>query len=444
VHVKRSGPRAVINVTDQDLIAPANRPYILSVTSPTAPTDPLPSIRAALVLVRAPGPSEGALRPILGLGLARRAVLAARRAGFGAVYSLDRDDVAPAGSVAVADWAALAAALHDQPATSLVVTPSTILAETDWLERLAALRPGVAQWAGLTDRLVVTTPAAIDAAVAALGAENGDDIAAVQRALTCSFGAPVVLPADLDPLLIVMPADRRAAERRLLCGLVKDTDGFMARNVERPISLAISRLLASTPVTPNQMTLFSVAVGLIGAPFFLSAEPRWLTLGALLLLAHSILDGCDGELARLRFQESRWGGILDFWGDNVVHAVAFACMAIGWSRASGMDWPLTLGAAAVLGTIGSASFVYWRMMRAKTDDGPLYTSVSTAPGRRLARLLDSLSRRDFIYLVIVCTLFGKAAWFLVLAGIGAPLFFILLLVLAARERVAPAAAPTGA
>src|SRR2546426_3192414 len=36
-------------------------------------------------------------------------------------------------------------------------------------------------------------------------------------------------------------------------------------------------------------------------------------------LAHSILDGCDGELARLKFQHSRWGAVLDFWCDNVVH-----------------------------------------------------------------------------------------------------------------------------
>ena len=55
------------------------------------------------------------------------------------------------------------------------------------------------------------------------------------------------------------------------------------------------------------------------------------TIGALLFLAHSILDGCDGELARLKFQQSRWGGVLDFWGDNVVHTVIFACMGVGWS-----------------------------------------------------------------------------------------------------------------
>jgi hypothetical protein len=92
----------------------------------------------------------------------------------------------------------------------------------------------------------------------------------------------------------------------------------------------------------------------------------------------------------------------------------------------------------MLGTLGSAGFVYWRVMRPKRGEGPLYTSVSTAPpgapSGRLTGLLDSLSRRDFIYLVLILSLPGKAAWFLALAAIGAPVFFVMLLVVAARDR----------
>ena len=106
------------------------------------------------------------------------------------------------------------------------------------------------------------------------------------------------------------------------------------------MSLQISRLLAPTAITPNQMSLVSVAVGFCAGPFFLSSRPLLQTIGALLFLAHSILDGCDGELARLKFQQSHLGGVLDFWGDNVVHVVIFACMAVGWSLAAGAAWPL--------------------------------------------------------------------------------------------------------
>ena len=206
----------------------------------------------------------------------------------------------------------------------------------------------------------------------------------------------------------------RLAERRLMRALVKDTDGFMARHVERPISLMISRLLAPTAITPNQMSLISIAVGICGGPFFLSERASLQTIGALLFLAHSILDGCDGELARLKFAESRWGGVLDFWGDNVVHVVIFACMGVGWSVAAAAAWPLLLGAAAVLGTLGSAGLVYWRLMRAKDDGGALFTSVSAEPERPLARVLDAASRRDFIYLVLLLALVGQVALVLAL------------------------------
>ena len=107
------------------------------------------------------------------------------------------------------------------------------------------------------------------------------------------------------------PDDRRRAEKWLLSGLVKDTEGFMSRHFERKISLAVSRVLSATSVTPNQMTLVSVVIGIAGAFFFLSSRPALQTVGALLFLLHSILDGCDGELARLKFQESRFGGVLD-------------------------------------------------------------------------------------------------------------------------------------
>jgi hypothetical protein len=116
-------------------------------------------------------------------------------------------------------------------------------------------------------------------------------------------------------------------------------------------------------------------------------------------------------------------------------------MAIGWSLAAGTLWPLWLGAGAVLGTLGSAGFVYWRLMRLKDGADTLFTSVSESPDRPLTRLLDSASRRDFIYLVILLALFGRSNWFLVMAGIGAPIYFLLVLLAARPEGGGPTVAP---
>jgi phosphatidylglycerophosphate synthase len=188
------------------------------------------------------------------------------------------------------------------------------------------------------------------------------------------------------------------------------------------------------------MTLFSVGVGLTGAGLFLSNR-SWAPLaGALFVLLHSILDGCDGELARLKFQESRLGGVLDFWGDNVVHSALFGTIAIAWSRASGQTWPLLLGAAAILGTILSAAFVYRHTM-AQVEEGPLFTSVSRSPDSPFSRLADALARRDFLYLLVILAALAKERWFLAMAAPGSLIYFLLLLSIAraGRRRGAPAA-----
>jgi 1L-myo-inositol 1-phosphate cytidylyltransferase / CDP-L-myo-inositol myo-inositolphosphotransferase len=382
------------------------------------------------------GPDGGPI--ILGLSLTQRAAQAARRAGYGQVFLLGAKGPTPPGAAEIADWRDLGASDPSSQTAPAVIAPAAILAEADWLERLASTRLEPAAWGRIPHRIAMVAAGSTFEALEELGKDGAQDFPAVERRLARLFGPPASLSNDIDPMVVEKPSDIRPAEGRLLRSLVKDTDGFMARHVERPISLMISRRLAGTAITPNQMSLISIAVGICGSPFFLSSRPLMQTIGALLFLAHSILDGCDGELARLKFQQSRWGGVLDFWGDNVVHTVIFGCMGVGWSLSAGSLWPLALGATAVLGTLGCAGFVYWRLMRAKDGGDTLFTSVSDAPERPLTRLLDSASRRDFIYLVILLALFGRSNWFLVMAGIGAPIYFLLVL-FAARPQ-----APNGA
>jgi phosphatidylglycerophosphate synthase len=390
---------------------------VLILLAPSAASPPTAAAR---------GPDRDPI--ILGLSLIQRTALAAHRASYAQVFLLGGDDRNAPGIAAVADWTSLAASLSLAPPASLVIAPAAILAEGDWLERLASARIEPAGWGTIPNRIVMLPAASVpDAADALDRGSAARGLREVETRLASRFGPPARILAAIDPMIVETPADVEAAERRLLKSVVKGTDGFMARHVERPISLQISRRLAGTAITPNQMSLISVAVGMCGGPFFLSSRPLMQTIGALLFLAHSILDGCDGELARLKFQQSRWGGVLDFWGDNVVHTIIFGCMGVGWSLAAGAIWPLWLGAGAVLGTLGSAGFVYWRLIRSKDGGDTLFTSVSDAPERPLTRLLDSASRRDFIYLVILLALFGRSNWFLVMAGIGAPIYFFLVL-----------------
>jgi phosphatidylglycerophosphate synthase len=295
--------------------------------------------------------------------------------------------------------------------------PADLVGERKWLEQLAREKAthGIRRANGMDIFL-------FDAEA------TREQIAAADAA---SVGEPIVF--EVPPLRMSDERDRNLAERRLLNALIKDGDGFMSRYFARPISIRVSRQLAPHGVTPNQMTIVSALVGLVAAPFFLSEAPAIQAIGGLLFVAHSVLDGCDGELARLTFRESRLGGLLDFFSDNLVHVAIFACMAVGWSFAEGASWPLILGALAVLGTAGSAGAVYWLTLRNKTAAGPVYTSVSDGPSGRTTKVLDALSRRDFIYLVFILSLFGKASWFLALTAVGAPVFLFLVLWTANRD-----------
>src|SRR5260370_15084218 len=200
---------------------------------------------------------------------------------------------------------------------------------------------------------------------AALVAELGHVFAREALPLTADGRFPLASAGDVA-----------AAETWLLRRLIKRNEGFMSRHFERRISLAITRRLAATPVTPNIMTLTSVVIGLAGAPFFLSSAPAFQVAGALLFLTHSVLDGCDGELARLKFQQSRAGAILDYWGDNTVHVAVFVCIAIGWALRAGTAWPLVLGAVAAAAPLGSGALMF-----AHTAPGPAGNADRPGPAR---------------------------------------------------------------
>ena len=336
---------------------------------------------------------------VAGLPVARRIALAAQRAGFGGV-------VVP-GHLARATAAA---------PQRIVALGGHVVPQPAWLRALLAmpLEPETLYVDGGTVAMIQTEHPGRVLDVVTRCSGPGDLAGALN-------GAVRVVQDPLEPsgrFALGGPADVPAAEAWLLRSLVKPSEGFMSRHVERRISLAVTHRLAGTRMTPNAMTVVSVAVGLVGASFFLATESFLQMIGALLFLAHSILDGCDGELARLKFQESRAGAVLDFWGDNLVHVAVFACMAVGWSLASGSSWPLVLGAITIVSALATATLAARRFIGGGAPD-----AASTA-----GRVAEALSHRDFIYLIVALAAFGKAPWFLVAAAVGTPSFLLLLLV----------------
>jgi len=119
--------------------------------------------------------------------------------------------------------------------------------------------------------------------------------------------------------------DRHNAELLICNKLKKDTDGPVSQILNRPISLRISKLLLKTGITPNQISVLSFVIGLAGASFFFSGEYFYLILGGILIHIHSVVDGCDGEVARLKLRQTKYGG----WLDSVLDRYADAAIILG-------------------------------------------------------------------------------------------------------------------
>ena len=146
------------------------------------------------------------------------------------------------------------------------------------------------------------------------------------------------------------PAFKRA-ESALLAQLGdKPTDGPVSHYLNRPLSVRISRQLVNYPVTPNQISLFSFLCSMLAAGLFALGGYPTLLLGGLLAQFASIIDGCDGEVARLKFQGSQYGGWLDAVLDR--YADAFLLFGLTWHAYSfKMDgFVLLAGFLAIIGS----------------------------------------------------------------------------------------------
>ncbi|HHT63171.1 MAG: sugar phosphate nucleotidyltransferase [Bacillota bacterium] len=127
---------------------------------------------------------------------------------------------------------------------------------------------------------------------------------------------------DVDDL-----AGYHQAEKILLKSLLPAKDGLISRIINRKLSLPITKMLSKTSITPNQVTLVSLFVALASAISFVLHQPF---LGGILAQLSSVLDGVDGEIARLKFQKSNYGGLFDAILDRYADFLIVIGMAWLW------------------------------------------------------------------------------------------------------------------
>ena len=131
--------------------------------------------------------------------------------------------------------------------------------------------------------------------------------------------------------------DRRSARvaKNMLFGQVtKPTSGFVSRHLNARVSIPISKLLVETGMSPHLITVFFVmTTGLTSAVLVSRADDYFtLVLAGFLWQMAAILDRCDGEVARVKLCESKFGAWFDTVTDNFAYVCAYIGMLFGMRR----------------------------------------------------------------------------------------------------------------
>ena len=406
---------------------------------------------------------------LAGLPIAERVLRPARRAGYARIVVWVPEDASHTcsgatdrrlrnvlknlgGRVLVAktdgEWrAALADLEPSTPVTAIgagTVVSTALLSEARLVADTAAVHdvPAGSEWPESGVITLAVADAADPVAVARMLAERRE------RALPLPSGHDVSGGRAMLALRIASAADLASAERTIRRSSYKGTDAKVAR-FNRRLSLPISVALMPTPLTANQLSTILVAVGFYSAWLFSTGHYVAGVVGAFLSLASSVLDGCDGEIARLKYQESALGCWIETFGDYSYYIAIFAGLTIGAVRRTGWQGFYWVGGIALAGTLISfALLIYLRSRITAGQPEKLhaiararYKAEPTFWSRLIWKISFVATRAAMPYGIFAFALAGLLPGIVVLAAIGANVYWVSIILklrhlLGAEEAVA--------
>ena len=160
-------------------------------------------------------------------------------------------------------------------------------------------------------------------------------------------------------------------------------DGIVSQYLNRRFSRPMARLVAKTPVTPNQVSVVSFLIALASMGLFLGGYNLWAGLAAQL---SSIVDGVDGDVARIKDMVTRFGGffdaVLDRYSDVAIIG-GLTYWTVGYEVGVSPGVAVGVGLMAIVGAL----MVSYTRARAEASLGGAFQGVAGFLGARDARLL---------------------------------------------------------
>jgi len=177
-------------------------------------------------------------------------------------------------------------------------------------------------------------------------------------------------------------SDVLACEKQLLRQSGKSQDGVVSRFFNRPFSRFVSRFLLRYDLAPTTWTIVLFVLPM--AAFFCLARGDYggIVAGALLFQIYSMLDGCDGEIARATYQESNRGGRIDDFLDMLGSVLFVLGLGLGLFRTRSSFYLLEGLLCAAVIVINE-----WSLRRVQLSDQPESEKLTEALYPRHRRLL---------------------------------------------------------
>lgn len=294
--------------------------------------------------------------------------------------------------------------------------------------RIAAIGKTIPHYDAVDTGVFLATPA-IFGAIRTAQADGKEALSDAVQKLADRGEARIT---DIGNLLwqdVDTPRDATEAERKLLYSVRKPSDGIVARWLNRPVSIAVSRLLVRTPITPNQVTFANLLLGLAAAGVAVMGGYTAFLVAGILFHVTSILDGTDGEVAKLKFLQSKRGEWFDTIADNITYLAFLLGVMVGARRTGLPDFYLFWGIVGL--AVASITFVNLHFYLARRRKSGSFLSVQygfedgNTLYRRVMRVVSYLGKRDLMaFLVLLLAVFGQAPMLLPTFGIGATLLLL--------------------
>jgi phosphatidylglycerophosphate synthase len=330
------------------------------------------SLGIALAL---PVPGAAPLEVLAGLSLALRTVLTLQKEGFSRVILVVPEEQPELGVAVVRDArvkvelelvpssqvSELAAAV-DEP---FVLGRFDVILDPGIYKALRAMAPDaealVAQRDGAPVGVFAGSPALLRRFAAASTLDFAQQVTADPSLPSLDVGARWAFR-------VTTPEGRERAFFQLFEACRKPVDGLVARHINRHISIFISKRIVHTPLTPNMMSVFTFILGLAGAYSASRGGYYPVLLGAFLFQWNSILDGVDGELARVRFQQSKLGQWVDTASDDLSNIAFYIGLTVGARGLAGDQYLVPIGVIGTLAFVLQMIVLYVELIQKGTGD----------------------------------------------------------------------------